>query len=139
MNEKIWVLVISVAAFVVGVGITAFVLTSGPGGQAKLELAGNKFEIQINEVDFEKLLNNPKYQEVAKISAKKIPKLHEMDEKLIKELESISYNTAFSRSLRDKRDRFKGPFNAPDKKVILSFSDSLDSDRAEVCPDSDFI
>lgn len=138
MKEKIWILVISAAAFLVGIGITAYVLTSGPGGQAKLELAGNKFEIQINEVDFEKLFNNPKHQETAKMSAKKILRLYEIDEELIKELESISYDTAFSKSLRDMRDRFKGPFNAPDKKIVLSFSDSIDSNRAEVCPDSDF-
>jgi hypothetical protein len=138
MREKILILIISLVTFLVGVGITSYVLSSGPGGEASIKLAGNEFKIKITEVNFEKLFRDEKYKDEAKMFAKKVFDLNDLDGGLITKLASVSYDCPFSKQLRDMRDRFQGPFNAPDKKVILTFSDNIDTNRAEVCPDSDF-
>jgi hypothetical protein len=57
---------------------------------------------------------------------------------LIDRIDNLQYGDPISIELRRLRDRFLGPFNSPEKRVILVFDDKLDEDQAKVCPDSDF-
>lgn len=143
MKDQALVTVISPCAFLLGMMITVYAVTSSSGGSAKLEVLGNGFEIKNNDVDFEKLFSDDKYKETAKEAALKIFGLYELNENesneaLISKIESLSHDGKFAKRLLEMRDQFKGPFNSPDQEVTLVFNDSIPKDKAEVCPDSDF-
>ncbi len=134
----IYMLFISCITFILGVTITTFSVTSGPGGTAKVKIGKSSFEIQVNDVNFKQLFNNSQYSDRAKAMAMQSFNMYEIGPRLITAIRNTSYSDEFARSLREILERMEGPFNAPDKEVILIFNDHLDRDKAEVCPNSDF-
>lgn len=138
MKTKVILVIVILCAFLLGVGISVYALTSGTGGKVSLVMGENKFELQINDVNFEQLFKDEQYKNQAKTEAIKEFELYELDDRLISHISEIKNDTSFSRSLRDMRDRFIGPFYSPDKEVLLVFNDNITINHAEVCPDSDF-
>ncbi|MDH5388577.1 MAG: hypothetical protein OEY06_09015 [Gammaproteobacteria bacterium] len=138
MSAKIWITLISSVTFGLGVGVASYAVTSGPGGHAKLKIGEFEFEIQINEANIPALLESRASDESIKEEAKRIYGLYEVDSDLITKISSLNYKDTFSEGLRKIRNKFIGPFNAPDIQVKIKFSDSLKINHAQVCPDSDF-
>lgn len=136
--KYVYMVIISCITFIFGVAITTYTVTHGPGGTAKIHVGDAYFEIKVNDVNFKELFDNPKYIETAKAMAMRSFNLYEIGPKLIEAIRNTDYNDAFSRSLREMGEHMVGPFNAPDKKVVVIFSNNIDRDKAEVCPDSDF-
>lgn len=138
MNPRVLVAIISLLTFSLGIVVTSYAVTSGPGGKAKLSLGKFSFEIQINETDLPKLLASKSTDSTIKELVKSTYDLYEINSDLITEISKLNYQEPFSEDLRALRDKFIGPFNAPDLKVEITFSDSLDVNKAQVCPDSLF-
>jgi hypothetical protein len=138
IKEKVLLVLLPLVAFVLGIGISTYAITSGPGGSAKLEVGGSKFELVVNQIDYQKLFSDKADDEAVKSAAAAAFHLYEMDDRLIQEISRLDYGQSFSRSLRQLRDRFVGPFNAPDKEVKVSFRSGMPKNLAEVCPSSDF-
>ena len=135
MNNKISIVAISCITFMLGIAATSYAVTSGPGGIARLSLGSFNFEIKINEIDLDSLLEKKSY---GKERVKAAYGLYEIDFELIDAIAKLNYDTWFSQQLRGLRDRFIGPFNAPDVNVEIKFSESLEESNAQVCPDSIF-
>jgi len=138
VSTKIWMVLVSSLTFILGVSVASYAVTSGPGGLAKVKIGELSFEIQINDADIPSLLQKNKENNSIKEEAKRVFGLYEFDSKLIKDISMLSYQDPISEDLRRLRDKFIGPFNAPDISVEVKFSDSLDIDKAKVCPDSVF-
>ncbi|MEJ2552798.1 MAG: hypothetical protein P8079_02000 [Gammaproteobacteria bacterium] len=138
MKGKVLIGIITLAAFAIGVMTTTYALTSGPGGTAKLEIGGYRFEMAINDIDYAKLFQEKANDPAVKILAEKSFGLYELDHKLITRIADSDYDSDFSKELREVRDRMQGAFNAPDKEVKVQFDERIPLDKAEVCPGSDF-
>ena len=138
MKGKIWLAVISGITFALGITLASYAVTSSSGGVAKVSAGGFSFEIQINEIDLEKIIKNKRDDAGVKEIAKETFGLYEIDSDLVKEISTLAYDIEFSGHLRELRDRFIGPFNAPDINVEVSFKNTISSKEAEVCPDSIF-
>lgn len=138
MNAKIGMALIFAVAFILGIAAASYAVTSGPGGRAKIKAGDFSFEIQINDVDLQALLKNRSDSSALKEEVKKTFKLYDIDGQLITAIAQLDYRSPFSEDLRNLRDRFVGPFNAPDMDVDVRFSDTMDEDKAQVCPSSVF-
>lgn len=138
MATKIWIALISSITFGLGIAIASYAITSGPGGQAKLKLGQFSFEIAINEADLPALLAEKSGDNAIKQEVKRIFDLYELDTDLATKISTLNYQQPFSENLRKMRDRFVGPFNAPDVSVEVKFSDTIKANHAKVCPDSVF-
>ena len=135
MKDKILIVAMSCATFILGIVAASYAVTSGPGGVARLSLGNFNFEIKINEVDLNGLLKRKSYDQER---VKTAYGLYEIDSELINAIAKLDYDTRFSQELRGLRDRFIGPFNAPDVNVEIKFNESLEESNAQVCPDSIF-
>ena len=138
MKEKIWIGLFMCLTFALGILVASYAVTRGPGGQAKLVLGNFSYEITINEIDLPSLISNSKDNDAIRKTAMRSFSLYDIDGNLIQAISKLSYDNAFSHELRRLRDRFVGPFNAPEVNVEVKFDGGLNESKAQVCPDSVF-
>lgn len=139
MKEQTLITVITSFVVLFAMMIAVYAGTSNSGGSAKFQFLGSDFEFTNNEVNFDELFKNEKYKKIAKDAAMKEFGLYEFNENeaneaLITKIESLRYDSKFAKRLIDMRDRFIGPFKAPDIEATLVFDEDIPKDKAVVCP-----
>ena len=79
MKNSLYLLAVSAVTFTLGVAIATYSITSGPGGTAKVNVGSFNLELHINDVDFDKLFADERYDDEAQLKAKDAFDLYELE------------------------------------------------------------